>query len=98
MRDKERLLLLDNLQHLLEGVGFLTEILGHATTVTLLVTSRERLNLQAEYSYHLPGLVLETDGEADTAVQSESVQLFVERAGRAPAGFTLTKANLPHVV
>ncbi len=98
LRDKELLLVLDNFEHLLEGVGFLTEILGHATTVTLLVTSRERLNLQAEYSYHLPGLVLETDGEADTAVQSESVQLFVERAGRAPAGFTLTKANWPHVV
>ena len=51
------LLVLDNLEHILEGTALLVaQILQHAPRVALLVTSRERLNLQEEWVYQVGGL------------------------------------------
>jgi transcriptional regulator with XRE-family HTH domain len=46
LRAKEALLVLDNAEHLLDGVGLFGELLTRAPGLKLLVTSRERLNLQ----------------------------------------------------
>jgi predicted ATPase len=56
LRQKSLLLVLDNLEHLLEGVGLLAELLEQAPGVKLLVTSRERLNMQVEWLFDLQGL------------------------------------------
>ena len=56
LRRKQILLILDNLEHLLAGVGFLAEILRAAPGVQILATSRERLQLQAERVLPLGGL------------------------------------------
>jgi tetratricopeptide (TPR) repeat protein len=56
LRDKRLLLILDNLEHLLDGVDLLHELLQSARKVTVLATSRARLNLQAEWLIDLPGL------------------------------------------
>ncbi len=57
LSDKEMLLILDNFEHVMSGVGLLIQILAQAPTVKLLVTSRERLNLQEEWVLALKGLV-----------------------------------------
>ena len=54
VRDKRLLLVLDNFEHLLEGATLLSELLG-ATNLKLLVTSRERLNLQEEWVEEVTG-------------------------------------------
>src|SRR5579871_2834322 len=46
LRDKHLLLVLDNFEHLLEGAGFLADLLAHTRDVKVLVTSRERLNMR----------------------------------------------------
>ena len=81
LREKQVLLVLDNFEHLLEGVDLLTDLLQAAPAVKFLVTSRERLNVQEKWVLALEGLSFPQD-EANTPLESYSaVQLF--RAARA---------------
>jgi predicted ATPase/DNA-binding SARP family transcriptional activator len=56
LRQKELLLVLDNFEQLVEGAGLLSELLQVAPDLRLLVTSRERLNLQEEWVREVDGL------------------------------------------
>ena len=94
--DKRLLLVLDNLEHLLAGVDLLPAILAAAPGVTLLVTSRERLAVQAEWLLTVGGLSLPED--TAVAAAATAVQLFAERARQARADFALSLEVLPAVV
>jgi predicted ATPase len=67
--DREALLLLDNVEHLLDAAPSLAELLAASPRLRLLVTSRAPLRLSAEREYPLEPL-------PDT----DAVMLFVERA------------------
>jgi DNA-binding NarL/FixJ family response regulator/predicted ATPase len=72
-----RLIVLDNMEHLLEGADLLSEMLDTAPRVTILVTSREMLGLD-ERNYQVEPLA-----PPDRAVPGEdnaAVQLFIDRA------------------
>ncbi len=56
LRQRELLLVLDNLEHLLGGAGWFSQLLAAAPDVKILATSRERLNLQVEQVVQLSGL------------------------------------------
>ncbi len=56
LREKRILLILDNFEHLVDGAELLGEIMAYAPCVKLLVTSRERLNLQGEWVMELTGM------------------------------------------
>lgn len=89
LRDRSTLLLLDNFEHLLEdGVG-LAELLQGAPGLKLLVTSRERLNLQGEWLFDLQGLPVPSPEQADGTEETSSVALFEASARRVQAGFRL---------
>ena len=62
LRPKQLLLVLDNLEQLMSGVGFLSEILCSAPGVKILATSREQLQLQGEHVLTLGGLPYPKDG------------------------------------
>src|SRR5262249_12583160 len=49
LRAKAILFVIDNFEHLLDGVGLLPEILDYASAVKILATSREPLALQEEW-------------------------------------------------
>ncbi len=76
LRGRELLLVLDNFEHLLDGVDLIIHLFQQTAKVTLLITSRERLALQAEQVFELDGLSL-----------SASEQLFVERAQQVQRKF-----------
>lgn len=96
-RDWKLLLLLDNFEHLLAGATLLSELLAAAPGVRLLVTSREVLNLQEEWSYPLLGLAYPPEGATAVALeQYAAVRLFAERALRARPTFAL--ADEPEAV
>jgi predicted ATPase/Tfp pilus assembly protein PilF len=88
------------------GPALLVEILRSAPGVTLLVTSRERLNLHEEWVYDVGGLTYPVNGAAKgfTASQAEkpecysAVQLFLQSARQAHRRFTLSATNVPHVL
>ncbi len=65
LRNRHLLLLLDNFEHLIEGTELLLEILQNAPDVTLLVTSRERLNVQAEDLFMVRGLPVPSTDRSD---------------------------------
>jgi predicted ATPase/DNA-binding SARP family transcriptional activator len=92
LHTKELLLVLDNFEHLLEGADLLSEILAAAPEVKILVTSRERLNLQEEWVYNLQGLEIPDDDDPNWQ-ESSAVQLFVQSARRAAASFAITDAD-----
>jgi predicted ATPase/DNA-binding SARP family transcriptional activator/Tfp pilus assembly protein PilF len=100
LHEKEILLVLDNLEHVLDAecVGLLTQILWRAPRVVLLVTSRERLNLQGERTYELKGLSYPTTEDAQGLVGYSAVELFLQKARQAQRHFALTEAEAPHVV
>ncbi len=98
LREKSSLLVLDSLEHLLEGAGLLAELLQQAPGVKLLVTSRERLNLQAEWLFGLQGLPVPSLDQVDQAEEYSAVALFLQSAGRAQVGFELRPEERPWVV
>jgi predicted ATPase/DNA-binding SARP family transcriptional activator len=116
LRAKELLLVLDNFEHLLtpggetpgdstpgEGIGLLTAILQQAPDVTLLVTSRERLNLQSEWVFTVEGLplpqaTLNPACLAEEFTANAAIQLFAQSARRVQSHFSLTADNAPSVL
>lgn len=95
--EKSLLLVIDNFEHLLEGVHLLSDILSHAPQVKILTTSRERLNLVEEWVFEVGGLTFPT-GESETEIERYgAVQLFMQNARRVHHSFTLTLAHKPIV-
>jgi predicted ATPase/DNA-binding CsgD family transcriptional regulator len=90
LSQKHMLLVLDNFEHLLDGVSLLTDVLRAAPGLKLLVTSRERLNVQEEWVLTLDGLSFPRDGD-DSLESFSAVQLFVQRAQQVQAGFSLSQ-------
>lgn len=86
---REILLLLDNLEHLLEGAGFIAELLNAAPQVKILVTSREVLNIQPEWLYAVKGMKYpRQEGTADLE-SFGAVKLFLDRTRRVRREFSL---------
>ncbi|HOT92645.1 MAG TPA: tetratricopeptide repeat protein [Anaerolineae bacterium] len=99
LREKEVLLALDNFEHLLQDCALIEQILTHAPEVTLLITSRERLNLREEHVYHLEGLAYPTtDSPGPDVERYSAVALFAQCAQRADRRFMLDASTLPDVL
>ncbi len=98
LHDRKMLLLLDNLEHLIASADFIVDLLTHAPNITVMVTSREALNLQGEWLWSLGGLDVPEDGVAeDRLLDYAAVRLFVQSARRVQPQFSLS-AEYPHVV
>jgi predicted ATPase len=103
LRCKRMLLVLDNFEHLLDGVDIAAEILKTARDVKLLATSRARLNVQGEHRFHITGMDFpEPMMEASTempkdALEYSAVKLFVQATKRAQPGFKLRADDLGYV-
>jgi predicted ATPase/DNA-binding NarL/FixJ family response regulator/DNA-binding XRE family transcriptional regulator len=93
LRERELLLVLDNLEHLLDATPLFAAILQQAPGVRLLGTSRERLRLQSEWAVELGGLSLPRGHTSADLERSDATRLFVERASQVAGGFELTPAN-----
>ena len=111
LRPKQLLLVLDNLEHYMTAAKFLATLLSTAQKVQLLVTSRERLNLQGEWLYEVRGLGyppppptatpaqhLPKPAAGDLLENYSAVKLFVQSAQRSTPSFTLTKDGRDDVV
>ncbi|GIK43384.1 MAG: hypothetical protein BroJett011_72170 [Chloroflexota bacterium] len=89
LREKRLLLVLDNVEHLLEGMNLLAELLEHSPDVKLLVTSRERLNLPGEWTFEIQGLPVPPTNQPEGVAEYSAVALFVQSARRAQVDFEL---------
>ena len=94
---KKLLLVLDNVEHLLEGcVQFVDLILRRSPHVAMLVTSRERLGMAGELTYRVPSLTVPDPGDdvaPEPLLAYEGVRLFVDRARLLRPDFSVTSEN-----
>ena len=93
LRSKKALLVLDNAEQLLDGVGVFTEILKDCQQVKLLVTSRERLNLLSEWVFDLQGLPVPPNDQGEQFEAYSSVALFLQSARRVRVDFEMRGAE-----
>lgn len=94
LRPQERLLMLDNLEHLLDSpelIDLLSALISTAPKLKIIVTSRERLQLYGEWVYDLQGLPYQSAHTPDQPSAAEV--LFLERARRVQHDFTLNGRN-----
>src|SRR5215469_11839679 len=95
LADRRALLVLDNCEHLGDGVApFVERLLARCPRVSVLTTSRARLLVPFEWVYQVPPLSLEGSGGGD-AGSSDAVLLFLDRA--VAAGWTLEPGHLAQV-
>lgn len=89
LADKQLLLVLDNFEHLVDGLDLVHDLLAAAPAVKVLATSRVILGLDWEWVYHVQGLPVPADDTLSSAADYSAIQLFVERARRAQLTFRL---------
>jgi predicted ATPase/DNA-binding SARP family transcriptional activator len=100
LRDKQLLLVVDNLEHLLPAAPALVELLSAAPGLNILATSRAPLQVYAEFEYMvLPMIVPHADDlpPLDRFAEVETVQLFTQRVRAVRADFCLDERNAPAV-
>lgn len=104
LRERHLLLVLDNFEHLLNNAEWVNDILRHAPNVTLLVTSRSRLNLQAEWLFDVEGLSYPARDVPVTLqmlpylAEYSAVKLFVQRTAQVQPQFSLSELTLKSIV
>jgi len=96
---QSKLLIFDNCEHLLDGVGVLVSaVLNAAPNVTVLATSRERLRLSGEAVYRLSTLPIPANESVADAEDFPGVELFLDRAAQGGVVSMGTQARTDLVV
>jgi predicted ATPase/DNA-binding SARP family transcriptional activator len=82
--EPDALLVFDNCEQVIEASAALAAtLLQHCPTLRILATSRQRLDVAGEVLFAVPPLEIDT----------ESVELFVDRARLARPGFSISEVN-----
>ena len=87
LRDRAMLLILDDIEHLHDGITLIKDILAAAPRVKLIVTSRAALTLREEWLYHVRGLQYPMNDQGEKLVDYSAVQLFITCARRRGLDF-----------
>lgn len=96
LRDRQTLLVLDNLEQILASATLVDALLSSASDLKVLVTSRTPLRLYGEHEFPVPPLSLPDPGSPppfERLTQYEAIRLFVERARAVKPDFSLTQEN-----
>jgi predicted ATPase/DNA-binding SARP family transcriptional activator len=104
LSQKKIMLILDNFEHLLDGVNLVDKILHAAPGVQILATSRERLKLSDEHVFPLQGLTYPsqeietikiTDVDVGAFIEAySSAKLFIQTSHRFQPQLVLTDRDL----
>jgi predicted ATPase/DNA-binding NarL/FixJ family response regulator len=96
LRDREVLLLLDNMEQVIASAPAVTELAIACPRLKTLITSRELLRVRGEHEFAvapLPVPDLSECSSPDTLVGNASVALFVRQARTVRSDFALTEEN-----
>ena len=96
LKDKELLLLLDNFEQLIFDSGsidLITDILRGTSKVKILTTTRQPLQLQAEWVFEVQGLPVPKNGMTGSAAD-----LFLQRARQANVSFVPDREDMLAIV
>jgi predicted ATPase len=97
LEKRELLLVLDNMEHLLQAAPLVRGLLAAAPALTVLVTSRARLDVSGEHCFYVPPMALPAarEKELEALGQSDAVRLFTTRA--EAAGWKTSEVDAPIV-
>lgn len=98
LRNRSILLVVDSFEHLITGAGFLSQVLGAAPDVKILVTSRQRLDLEGEWTFPVEGLPVPKDTAGTSLDDSGAVRLFADRARQAQTDIQLYDQDRGRVI
>ncbi|MGH2931170.1 MAG: ATP-binding protein, partial [Solirubrobacteraceae bacterium] len=105
LRERRLLLILDTCEHLLDACAALAQaVTREASSVTVLATSRQPLDMPGEHTYPIGPLPVPADaslGDGDLGLlagRGDAVELFALRADTAVAGFQITAQNAADVI
>lgn len=100
LRPLQRWIVIDNAEHLVDGVAHLVRALRDgAPMLRLLVTSQAPLHVDGERLFRLAPLdVPPEDAPLDAAARAPAIAMFADRAHAADHRFVLSEANLPTIV
>lgn len=98
--ERDTLLVLDNMEHLLDATPTVMELITRTPRLQVLVTSRAPLRVRPERVVKIGPLPVPADGTRSVAaaLDSAALALFVQRGAAVRPGFTLTPANVDAVV
>lgn len=100
--ERPTLLVLDNCEHVADGCAELVaDLLGRASGVKVLATSRRILGIAGEHLYAVPPLAvpeLDVGTPPEALARYDAVQLLADRARALRPAFELTGANLAAAV
>jgi predicted ATPase/DNA-binding CsgD family transcriptional regulator len=101
-QSKHSLLILDNCEYIIDACArFVSHLLQTCPQLTIIVTSREALNIDGELAWIVPSLEIPTVQALSIISnldQYDAVQLFVARASAITPDFALTKQNAPDII
>ena len=93
LRGQQRLLVLDNFEHVLAAAPAVAELLAWCPHLKVLVTSRAPLRVSLERVFHVRGLAVpgsDDESSVDALRQCPASALFIERASAVDPTFELT--------
>lgn len=102
--DKNMLLVLDNLEHIIDGAASLaSDLLSACPRLKVLTTSREALRVPGEWLYSVPVLNIPQKTQLQSMNMEEiskyaALRLFAERARAVQTDFVLNSENIQAVV
>ena len=97
LQRKQILLVMDNFEHLLEGVGIVSDILPAAPGVKILATSREKINLRSETILVIGGMSFPDPESSQNPLDNDATTLFVQSANKVCPGFKPSPTELVQI-
>jgi predicted ATPase len=95
---KRLLIIMDNFEHLLDGVDLVTNLLSNAPGLAIMATSRERLHLHQEQVYPIQGLefpaIDEISHEVQKITEFSAVRFFLQCVNRIQPNYNLTTGDI----
>ncbi|MCA9913173.1 MAG: tetratricopeptide repeat protein, partial [Anaerolineae bacterium] len=100
LREKRKLLILDNFEHVTDAASLVGDLLSAAPDVCIVATSRERLRLRGEQIYEVGGMTVPDSMSEDPEwlVQIPAVKLFIQSALRVMPDFAIEDQETAHRV
>jgi predicted ATPase len=97
LQTRRALIILDNCEHVIDAAARVVDaILRSCPDVTILATSRERLQLAHEHAYRVPSLTIPpARATPEEILASEAGRFFCERARATRHSFAVTNENAP---
>ncbi len=100
LRDRQILLILDNVEHVLDAAPEMAALLSRCPHLTVLATSRALLRVSGEHAFPAPPLAVPDPERLPPLAEltnASAIALFAGRARAADPGFVLNERNAPAV-